>query len=444
MGWFVKLLLGLWSKSANGDWTFEETSSYHGETVIINKTDTFDGLVELIRIRLNLGILTPVALTYQLPNWMLVPDCSKVPPITLCNDKDVETMISARDYMSEPVLYVTSGPELVAKYQFYCRSPFTIDDKAYLEEGVTEEQHRQAIRDLVGGHPIVCSKHMLEIMFNEPQLLIVFRVALEIEMVYSFPDEQGVTEDPADFPSLTIDDIIDMEQGYTLSPVEPSNYEPGDEVLYGEPVSLEEMENAERNFAGTIILHQPTPLEVEPVNIWRGNTQEEPYWDGMMEEEDNYEVYVTQSPHPSQGVEPLPLAPNRRVNAPQPATIIMIDDEDDGSYTGSSEGVNENDNISNPPPPEEIGVIANEQTKSAPASRKGESSGEVDQNKTAPSNEVVVALPAAPIPSNEELSLDLTLGVGKNMSTSRGVTLVDVDDSVSEGEEGSGGFDPLF
>ncbi|CDY45902.1 BnaAnng07830D [Brassica napus] len=365
------------------------------------------------------------------------------------------------------------GPELVAKYQFYCRSPFTIDDKAYLEEGVTEEQHRQAIRgsvliihklyilvanvigaltvfnfkflqDLVGGHPIVCSKHMLEIMFNEPQLLIVFRVALEIEMVYSFPDEQGVTEDPADFPSLTIDDIIDMEQGYTLSPVEPSNYEPGDEVLYGEPVSLEEMENAERNFAGTIILHQPTPLEVEPVNIWRGNTQEEPYWDGMMEEEDNYEVYVTQSPHPSQGVEPLPLAPNRRVNAPQPATIIMIDDEDDGSYTGSSEGVNENDNISNPPPPEEIGVIANEQTKSAPASRKGESSGEVDQNKTAPSNEVVVALPAAPIPSNEELSLDLTLGVGKNMSTSRGVTLVDVDDSVSEGEEGSGGFDPLF
>lgn len=143
------------------------------------------------------------------------------------------------------------------------------------------------------------------------------------------------------------------------------------QVLYGEPVSLEEMENAERNFAGTIILQQPTPLEVEPVNIWRGNTQEEPYWDGMMEEEDNYEVYVTQSPHPSQGVEPLPLAPNRRVNAPQPATIIMIDDEDDGSYTGSSEGVNENDNISNPPPPEEIGVIANEQTKSAPASRKG-------------------------------------------------------------------------
>ena len=140
---------------------------------------------------------------------MLVPDGSKVPPITLFNDKDVEIMTSVRDYMSEAVLYVTSGPGLVAKYQFFGRLSFTINDKTYLEEGITEDQHRQAIQssvliihklyvllatvigalpifnfkymqDFVGGHPIVCSKHMLEIMFNEPQLLIVFCVALEI------------------------------------------------------------------------------------------------------------------------------------------------------------------------------------------------------------------------------------------------------------------------
>ena len=46
------------------------------------------------------------------------------------------------------------------------------------------------VADLVGGQPIICSKTMLEIMFNEPQLLIVYRVALEIELVYAPTPEQ--------------------------------------------------------------------------------------------------------------------------------------------------------------------------------------------------------------------------------------------------------------
>ncbi|KAL0877236.1 hypothetical protein Bca101_026941 [Brassica carinata] len=108
----------------------------------------------MIRIRLNLGILTPVTLTYQLPEWMRAPEGPKTAPINLLSDKDVEIMSTVREYMTEPVLYVTSGPEPVAKYQFLCRSPFTIGDKTYLQEGVTEEQHREAIKDLVGGHPI--------------------------------------------------------------------------------------------------------------------------------------------------------------------------------------------------------------------------------------------------------------------------------------------------
>lgn len=64
--------------------------------------------------------------------------------------------------------------------------------------------------DLVGGHPIVCSKHMLDIMFNEPQLLIVYRVALEIEKVYDMPNENGDTaEDNA---------IISMEEDLAIPP----------------------------------------------------------------------------------------------------------------------------------------------------------------------------------------------------------------------------------
>lgn len=147
MGRLVRLIMGLWSKSRTGEWTFEETPNGRWETVIIHQNDSIDGLVEMIRLTLDLGILTPVSLTYQLPEWMRLPDRPTTPPITLLTTKDVELMSSVIDYMADPVLYVTSGPEQVARYQFFCRTPFCIDDKIYLQEGVTEEQHRQ---DIIG------------------------------------------------------------------------------------------------------------------------------------------------------------------------------------------------------------------------------------------------------------------------------------------------------
>lgn len=77
---------------------------------------------------------------------MLQPEERRTPPITLATDNDLETMLCVTDYMTPPVMYVTSGPELVAKYQFLCRSPFKVGERNFLEEGVTEEQHEQAIK----------------------------------------------------------------------------------------------------------------------------------------------------------------------------------------------------------------------------------------------------------------------------------------------------------
>ncbi|KAG2315016.1 hypothetical protein Bca4012_065819 [Brassica carinata] len=314
--------MGVWSKSSNGDWTFQESACYHRESVIITRNDHFEGVVEMTRIRHNLGILTPVALTYQLPHWMLLPDGPKTPLITLSCDKDIEIMTSVSDYMTEVVLYVTSGPELVAKYQFVFRSPFTISDTTYLQEGVTEEQHRQAIRDLVGGHPVVCSKHILELMFNEPQLLIIYRVALEIEMVYGIPNDDEENEDPAEFRSLTFDELSSMDEGVTIPPEDPTNYDPNLEA------------------AKCIGVDQSTPLNVQPLNVWRATPHEDAYWDGMMDDETDYEVYLSQTPHSTEGVLGLPVAQNKKVSAPQPATIIITDDND-VSNTGSSDGIND-------------------------------------------------------------------------------------------------------
>lgn len=146
MGTLVRIVQGVWEKIPTGERRFDEHPSDETETVLINPNDPFDGLVEMIRIRLGLGVLTPVALTYQLPDWMLLPEGPRTPPVTLNNERDVETMLSVREYMTQPVMYVTSRPELVAKYQFLRRTPFKIGERSFLDDGITEEQHHQAIR----------------------------------------------------------------------------------------------------------------------------------------------------------------------------------------------------------------------------------------------------------------------------------------------------------
>ncbi|CAG7876435.1 unnamed protein product [Brassica rapa] len=462
MGRLVKLSLGLWTKNSNGYWSFEVTSYYHGEAIIITNNKSFDGLVELIRIRLNLGILTPVALTYQLPDWMIVHDGPKTPPITLSCDKDVEILTSVRDYMSEAVLYVTSGPELVARYEFLRRSPFTIGDTTYLEEGVLEAQHRQAILDLVGGHPIVCSKHILEIMFNEPQLLIVFRVALEIEMVYGLPNDNVQAEEATGFSRLTVDDVVSMAEAGTISPEEEFYYGENDEVAIqyaipiGQPASL---------------LNHSTPLEVEPLNVWRDMTEEEEYWDGIAAHENDYEVYYAHSTHPTERVIGLPLAPNRRIAAPQPATIIIIDD-DDGSTTASSDALNENIIITSAPPAEDIATIGMELSNNGPAVMEGkvkektlgifvnhrnfqlkffifvdcvgDSSTAVVNINQAGSSE----FPIDPTPEDNsnkaEPTLDLTLTLGNKVPSNGDVPIEALNGSCSDPDEGSGVFRPFF
>ncbi|KAL0742560.1 hypothetical protein Bca4012_084073 [Brassica carinata] len=404
MGRLVRLVCGLWNKSANGMWHFEENPHGQGEVLIINRTDSLDGLVERIRITLNLGILTPLALTYQLPLWMLAPEDPTAAPITLMSDKDVEIMTSVTDYMLEAVLFVTSGPEQVAKYDFFCRTPFTVDGKTYLGEGVTEEQHRQAIWDLGGGHPIVCSKHMLELMLNDQQLLLVFRVALEIEMVYGLEDTDDATEDVAHNQTITGDAIISLEGEILLSHDSVLNYNPSDE------------ENMEED--GT-------------------------YWNGMLEEEETYELNIEHPQLRTEGSIGQPLPPNRRVCAPQPANIIVIDDDDGVSYTGSSEGLNDIEINASLPPPVAIGPDCMVETNGCTTLLAGEGSTAVGIKTTSDNTNNVVGSPPRASPPLEPY-LDLTLTVGISNNRDKPESPIDIGDSETEDEDGCGGFGPLF
>lgn len=54
-------------------------------------------------------------------------------------------MMSVQEWTQEMVICVTYGGYNVVKYQFLCRTPFTIGNKTYLSDGETEEHHLAAI-----------------------------------------------------------------------------------------------------------------------------------------------------------------------------------------------------------------------------------------------------------------------------------------------------------
>ncbi|KAL0716909.1 hypothetical protein Bca4012_066231 [Brassica carinata] len=89
--------------------------------------------------------------------------------------------MGAHQWNSEPKLCVTIGAEEVARYHFIRRTTFTIGDRTFLAEGVTEEQHMATINEIIGDEEIRCSKRVLEELFNEEKMVIIFRFAMEIE-----------------------------------------------------------------------------------------------------------------------------------------------------------------------------------------------------------------------------------------------------------------------
>lgn len=67
---------------------------------------------------------------------------------------------------------------------------------------------------------------MLDMLFNEHQLLIVYRVSLEIEMVYAPSNEER-----EEFFRLTVDDMISIVEGEPLSTEEERNNVPNEEGI---------------------------------------------------------------------------------------------------------------------------------------------------------------------------------------------------------------------
>lgn len=138
MGQLVNIRSGRWDKTEEGGWKFEREDSEVYHYIVARTNERIEKFTKLVRQQLRIGDLCPLVLTYQLPGCMFQDDPSAHAPITLLTSEDIEIMMSVKEWKNEVVTCVTYGALNIAKYQFLCRTPFTIRDTTYLGDGISE------------------------------------------------------------------------------------------------------------------------------------------------------------------------------------------------------------------------------------------------------------------------------------------------------------------
>lgn len=76
--------------------------------------------------------------------------------------------------------------------------------------------------DLVGGDPIRCAKSVLELLFDEQQLLIVYRMAMEIDAALAGDDD--IQHPPPQLPYQTLPLQGPNNHAHRVMPLHPLNY----------------------------------------------------------------------------------------------------------------------------------------------------------------------------------------------------------------------------
>lgn len=133
MGRLVRLYKGQWSKSQQGVWSFNQDHTVTVQDILVKVNESIETLLNLVRC------------VFKLPPWMDGPEGAKIPPLNIVSNTDVEIMMGAHEWNTEPKLCLIIGAEEVARYQFVCRTTFTIGNRTFLTDGVSEEQHLATI-----------------------------------------------------------------------------------------------------------------------------------------------------------------------------------------------------------------------------------------------------------------------------------------------------------
>ncbi|XP_018450294.2 uncharacterized protein LOC108821798 [Raphanus sativus] len=181
MSRLVHVMKGQWRKMLAGVWRFEHDPAFPAHAILVGKTDHVEAVKGMVRGVFKLRAETPLLLTFHLPPWMLEPEGATSPPQNIVTNADVKMMICVHEWNTEPRLCVIFGAEDVATYQFRCRSPFAIGRRHFLGDGVTEEQHMALVLDVIRVNEILCSQSVMSEVFDEDEMVLLYRFSLEIE-----------------------------------------------------------------------------------------------------------------------------------------------------------------------------------------------------------------------------------------------------------------------
>ncbi|KAL0740981.1 hypothetical protein Bca4012_082494 [Brassica carinata] len=210
-------------------------------------------------------------------------------------------------------------------------------------------------------------------------------------------------------------------------------------------MDAQQVNRAFPNLQAPTIRGHGMPLAVQPISqiprfppIWEDVSEEQAYWDGILEAE---RVYGVNGPHvtrPTNGALGLPICPNLRVTAPPTPMTVLIGEDEETSYTGSSDGLHETDNDNGLPsalPISENVFNISETLEQG----MGENSAIIENGITAPVTQHVQVGPRTTNENNDSPSLDLTLGIGINTNNASEAIIL-IDDSESDVDGDSGGF----
>ncbi|VVB04361.1 unnamed protein product [Arabis nemorensis] len=216
MGKLVRLLRGIWVKAETGEWDFKYDPSDRGFRVMVRKNETFTSLMGVVRTRYLLVETTPIVLTYQCADWMLVPDERKTPLVNILTDSDGLYYMAARNTYPQLPIYATVGPEAVASYQYQCRAPFIVNGRSYVVPGANQgvEETTPEYDALTTGPTLVGTRGALEEIFTEAEMLILHRV--HMEMTRSHPNTNlidNLTSDMVIDETLSRNEVIDVDDG---------------------------------------------------------------------------------------------------------------------------------------------------------------------------------------------------------------------------------------
>ncbi|XP_022559956.2 uncharacterized protein LOC111206832 [Brassica napus] len=104
-------------------------------TVLVKPNESFEDLETIIRDRYKLKPETPLAMTYHPPEWMLEPDGTRRPPITVSTTSEVEAMMHLRSWFTDLKICISSGYEDVGHFQFLNNTKFTVGGATFVFNG---------------------------------------------------------------------------------------------------------------------------------------------------------------------------------------------------------------------------------------------------------------------------------------------------------------------